>query len=325
MPDQTAPMTLDEIDPSLHAALGKVPRLNLENAFMLALIGRASRLQPGTTVDGVERRVVHDGSVRVRVFTPAEANGSALLWIHGGGLVMGSAAGDDRFCGETARVTGAVVVSADYRLAPKHPFPAAIDDVRAAFAWVTAHAGELGVDVDRIAIGGASAGGGLAAALVQRLHDEGETVAAQWLFCPMLDDRTAADRSHDARNHLVWNNRSNLVGWRSYLGAEPGAAEAPAYAVPARRADLSGLPPAWLTWTDLELFGAEDAAYAEALAGAGVDVSFDVVGAAPHGFEVWGEQTEPAQRLFVGARDWLARQLSVRSGADEVESLPPVD
>ncbi|GAA1511297.1 acetyl esterase/lipase [Agromyces terreus] len=314
-----APMTIDEIDPSLHPRLRGVPALNLENAFMLSVIGRASRLQPGAKVDGVERRVVRDGSVRVRVFTPADPNGSALLWIHGGGLVLGSAAGDDRFCGETAREVGAVVVSVEYRLAPRHPFPAAIDDVRDAFAWVQAHAGELGIDIGRIAVGGASAGGGLAAALVQRLHDEGETVAAQWLFCPMLDDRTAADRSRDARAHLVWSNRSNLVGWRSYLGVEPGASEVPAYAVPGRRTDLAGLPPAWLTWTDLELFADEDRAYAQALADAGVDVSFEVVAAAPHGFEVWAWQTELAQRLVVGARAWLSQQLV--AGAP----LPPVE
>ncbi|MFF2372010.1 alpha/beta hydrolase fold domain-containing protein [Agromyces sp. NPDC058110] len=323
-PDPIAPMTIDEIDPSLHAALAKVPTLKLENPLMLAIIGRASKLQPGAHVDGVERRVVHDGAVRVRVFTPAGPNGSALLWIHGGGLVMGSAAGDDRFCGETARETGAVVVSVDYRLAPRHPFPAANDDVRDAYAWIVGHVAELGVDAARIAIGGASAGGGLAAALVQRLHDEGEPVAAQWLFCPMLDDRTAADRSHDLRHHLVWNNRSNLVGWRSYLGFEPGAAEVPAYAVPGRRTDLAGLPPAWLTWTDLELFAAEDAAYAQALAEAGVDVSFEIVSAAPHGFDVWGGQTELAQRLFVGAREWLARQLAVGgpTGAGELDARP---
>ncbi|SFR67756.1 Acetyl esterase/lipase [Agromyces sp. CF514] len=322
MPDQTAAMTIDEIDPSLHAALGKVPVLKLENPIMLAIIGRASRLQPGTHVEGVERRVVHEGSVRVRVFTPEEPNGSALLWIHGGGLVMGSAAGDDRFCGETARAVGAVVVSVDYRLAPKHPFPAANDDVRDAYLWVKTHAGELGVDPARIAVGGASAGGGLAAALVQRLHDEGEVPAAQWLFCPMLDDRTAADRSRDARNHLVWNNRSNLVGWRSYLGVEPGAADVPEYAVPARRTDLSGLPPAWLTWTDIELFADEDLAYAQALAESGVVASSDVVAAAPHGFDVWGGQTELAQHLFVGARDWLARQLAAPTGAGELDARP---
>lgn len=318
MLDQTAQMTPDEIDPTLLPALKKVPALNLENAFMLGLIGRASGLQPGTKVDGVDRRIVRDGSVKVRVFTPAAPNGSAFLWIHGGGLVMGSAAGDDRFCGETARETGAVVISVDYRLAPRHPFPAAIDDVRAAWAWVNASAIELGIDVGRIAIGGASAGGGLAAALVQRLHDEGERPAAQVLFCPMLDDRTAANRDLDARRHLVWNNRSNLVGWRSYLGAEPGSAEVPAYAVPARRDDLTGLPPTWTYWTDLELFGDEDAAYAQALSAAGVDVTSEVVPAAAHGFEVWAGESELAQALFGRARAWLARQLAMPEEAERV-------
>ncbi|MGI9825046.1 alpha/beta hydrolase fold domain-containing protein [Agromyces sp. Marseille-Q5079] len=325
MPDLPPQMTRDEIDPELHDALRKVPALDLENAFTLGLISRASRLQPGATVDGTTRRSERAGTAKLRVFIPQSPNGSALLWIHGGGLVMGSAAGDDRFCGETARETGAIVVSVDYRLAPRHPYPAAIDDAYAGWSWVLAYADELGIDVGRIAIGGASAGGGLAAALVQRLHDDGAKPAAQWLFCPMLDDRTAADRDHDARRHLVWNNRSNLVGWRSYLGAEPGAAEVPAYAVPARRTDLTGLPPTWTHWTDVELFSDEDAAYADALSAAGVDVTTEVVSAAPHGFEVWAADSALANGLVGRARAWLERALAVSADAVEEAGTPPVE
>jgi acetyl esterase/lipase len=319
MPAPTTPMALTEIDPTLHEPLGKVPALNLENAFVLGLIGRASRLAPGAKVDGVERRRAKAGRAGLRIFTPANPNGSALIWIHGGGLVLGSAAGDDRFCGETARDTGAIVISVDYRLAPRHPYPAALDDAHAAWTWTIGEAASLGIDPARIAVGGASAGGGLAAALVQRLHDEGARPAAQWLFCPMLDDRTAANRDLDARAHLVWNNRSNLVGWRSYLGTEPGSAHVPPYAVPARRTDLSGLPPVWTYWTDLELFGPEDAGHAEALRAAGVDVTSEVVPAAPHGFEVWGSQSELAQGLFARARAWLVRALAAQAPAAPVE------
>jgi acetyl esterase/lipase len=303
-------LDLDVVDPALRPALRRAPVLNLENRVVLRLLGPLSRLAPGKRTEGVERRVVRERGVNIRVYTPERPGGAALLWIHGGGLVIGSARIDDRVCGETAQDLGVTVVSVDYRLAPRHPFPAAIDDSHAAWRWLVAHAGDLRIDLDRVAVGGQSAGGGLAACLVQRLHDEGVRVTAQWLFCPMLDDRTAAERGHDAAGHHVWNNRSNLVGWSSYLGQPPGAASVPPYAVAARREDLSGLPPTWMYTSDIELFHDEDLAYARRLAAAGVEVTLEIVRAAPHGFEAWAPDTPPAQALFAASRAWLGAQLS---------------
>lgn len=239
-------MDLRAIDPELRAATARAPKLDLENPLVLWTISTLSRFAPGARVDQVSRRIVGEGEVRVRVYTPPSPSGAGLLWVHGGGLVLGSAATDDRMCSETARETGAIVVSVDYRLAPRHPFPAAIDDCAAAYAWFLRNADALGADASRIAVGGQSAGGGLAASLVQKLVDAGEPPVAQWLFCPMLDDRTATDRSLDAERHFVWNNRSNLVGWRAYLGENVGAATLPAYAAPGRREDLTGFPATWL-------------------------------------------------------------------------------
>jgi len=307
------PVSRADVDPTLLPRLDRTPALNLENPVLRALVATASRLAPGRKVDGVAVRRVRDGAVDVRVYTPAESSGAALLWIHGGGLVLGAAKMDDRLCGETAAHLGATVVSVDYRLAPRHPFPAALDDAHAAWAWLLAHAGELGVDPARIAVGGQSAGGGLAANLVQRLHDEGATVAAQWLYCPMLDDRTAADRSFDDARHLVWNNRSNLVGWSSYLGEAMGDT-VPAYSSASRREDLAGLPPAWIYTSDIELFHDEDVDYARRLAAAGVDVTLDLVRAAPHGFEAWATDTALAQDLFTRARAWLGERLRAGFG-----------
>jgi acetyl esterase/lipase len=163
------------------------------------------------------------------------------------------------------------VVSADYRLAPEHPYPAPLDDCLAAWTWLQDNSPARGVDPTRVAIGGQSAGGGLAASLVQRVHDDPGAAqpVAQWLFCPMLDDRTAAERKLDATKHILWNNTSNRMGWRSYLGVEPGAASTPEYAVPSRRADLAGLPPTWIGTGDIELFYDENRAYAY------LDRSFD--------------------------------------------------
>lgn len=303
-------MDISRVDPELRPAMRRVPRMNLESPLMLRVLARVSRMTPGKRVDGVTRRLVRLGDgVRLRVYTPATPSGAGLLWIHGGGLVLGAAAMDDRFCGDTASQLGVVIVSVDYRLAPRHPFPAALDDAHRGWEWLTFHAGELGISTARLAVGGQSAGGGLAASLVQRLHDEGAGVAAQWLFCPMLDDRTALDRSRDAEDHFVWTNRSNLVGWRSYLGEAFGTADVPRYAVAARREDLSGLPPAWLYTSDIELFHDEDVAYAQRLKAAGVDTTLDVISGAPHGVEAWAADSEIARGLLGRARRWLGDAL----------------
>jgi acetyl esterase/lipase len=301
---------ITSVDPQLRAATLKAPKLNLENRVMLKLVGLASAIIPGTRVDGVERRIVREGGLKLRVYVPDNPSGASLLWIHGGGLVLGAAAMDDVLCGETARETGVTIVSVDYRLAPRHPYPAAIDDCHAAWLWVHRHLDELGLDADRIAIGGQSAGGGLAASLVQRVHDEGGAIAAQWLFCPMLDDRTAVDRTLDGREHFVWNNRSNRVGWSSYLGSATGSATLPPYAAAARRDDVSGLPPTWMYTSDIELFHDEDLAYARRLESAGVDTTLEIVSGAPHGFEAWAADSVLARDIVSRARTWLGAQLA---------------
>ncbi len=303
-------MDISRVDPSLQPATKKLPRMNLESGFLRWLVGSASPLMPGKRVDGVERRIVRAGGVKLRVYIPAEPSGAGLLWIHGGGLVLGAAAMDDVHCGETARELGVTIVSVDYRLAPRHPFPAAIDDCFAGWQWLRSNLGELGLDADRLAIGGQSAGGGLAASLVQRVHDEGDAIAAQWLFCPMIDDRTAADRSHDDTDHFIWNNRSNLVGWSSYLGGHFGTETLPPYAAAARRTALAGFPPAWIYASDIELFHDEDVDYARRLEEAGVDVTLEIVSGAPHGFEAWASDTDLARDLLARARAWLGERLA---------------
>ena len=303
-------MDISIVDPELRAATLKAPKLNLENPVMLKLVGVGSAIMPGKRVDGVERRIVRERGLKLRVYVPDNPSGAGLLWIHGGGLVLGAAAMDDVLCGETARQTGVTIVSVDYRLAPRHPYPAAIDDAHAAWLWMQRRRDELGLDADRIAIGGQSAGGGLAASLVQRVHDEGGTIAAQWLFCPMLDDRTAVDRALDGVDHFVWSNRSNLVGWSSYLGSAIGSATLPPYAAAARRDDLTGLPPTWMYTSDIELFHDEDLAYAQRLESAGVDTTLEIVSGAPHGFEAWAADSVLARDIVSRARTWLGAQLA---------------
>ncbi|BEL05946.1 hypothetical protein Q0Z83_041370 [Actinoplanes sichuanensis] len=175
---------------------------------------------------------------------------------------------------------------------------------------MSANAAALGVDPARIAAGGESAGGGIAASLVQRLHDAGgRQPVAQWLFAPMLDDRTAGRTELDELDHFVWNNNSNRFGWSSYLGRPAGAAEVPAYAVPARRSDLTGLAPAWLYTGDIELFHDEIVEYAARLRDAGVDTVLTIVPGGAHGFENWAATTELATSLLADARAWLGDAL----------------
>jgi acetyl esterase/lipase len=271
--------------------------------WALPLWRSAIRWASSSAGPGVEVRDHAAPGVRVRVYRPlGRPSGAALLWLHGGGLIVGAPAMDDGRCGAWARELGLVVVSVDYRLAPEHPFPAALDDARAAWGWLQGSAGALGVEGTLVAVGGASAGGGLAASLAQRLRDEGGAPpAAQLLLYPMLDDRTAARHELDGAGHPVWHNRSNRAGWSAYLGRAPGAPDLPAYAAAARRGDLSGLPPAWIGVGDLDLFLDEDRAYAERLERAGVATELHLVAGAPHGFDALAPGV-PLARSFAAAQ-----------------------
>ena len=240
--------------------------------------------RPGRGVT-VAKHFVGDPAFRVLVTTPTEGQSPrpAVLWIHGGGYIAGSPQLEALGAGRLARDLGVVAVSPDYRLAPEHPFPAAIDDCMATLTWMRLNADELGIDRDRIAVVGASAGGGLAAAVVQRSYDEGIPLRAQVLVYPMLDDRTALREDHGGRGRFLWTPSSNRFGWTAYLGREPRVSDAPEYAAPARRADLAGLPPAWGGVGELDLFHDEDVDYAERLKACGVLCELVTVSGMYHG------------------------------------------
>ena len=208
----------------------------------------------------------------------------AMLWIHGGGYVMGNAAQDDALCRHFAETLGIVVAAVDYRLAPEAQFPVPFQDCYDGLTWL---ADRNYVDATRLAVGGASAGGGLAAALALLARDRGSLpLALQLLAYPMLDDRTACRTGIDERNFRLWNNRSNRFGWQSYTGSAPGSPGVSPLASPARSEDLAGLPPAWIGVGTLDLFHDEDVAYAGRLEAAGVSCTLDVVPGAFHGFDV---------------------------------------
>jgi acetyl esterase/lipase len=274
--------TMEAIDPDLRVREAYLP-LTLNS--VTTPLQRRAPLGPAPDLTGVELRVLNlppdDGldGVAVRVYTPAdrEVPAPAVLYVHGGGYVVGTAESDDGKCAEMARSLGAVVVSVDYRLAPEHPFPAAHEDCLRALSWVHAAHDSLGIDPARVAVSGESAGGGLAAGLVQRAVDEGIPVCFQHLVYPMLDDRTVPRAEADGSWHAIWTPSSNRFGWTSYLGREPGGDEPRPYAVPARRDSLAGMPPTWIGVGEVDLFHDESVEYAERLRADGVECELLVV------------------------------------------------
>ena len=230
-----------------------------------------------------------DGArLRVRTYQPTSrpAASPALLWIHGGGLVIGAPEQDEANNIECARELGLTIAAVRYRRAPEHPFPTPLEDCYSALSWLHHHADELGVDRTRIAVAGASAGGGLAAALAQLAHDRAQlSVAFQLLIYPMLDDRSAVRLDVDHSRLRLWSQASNRYGWSAYLGRPAGSPETPAYAVPARRAAYGGLPPAWIGVGTCDLFHDEALAYAAQLKAAGVACELLVVPGAYHAFD----------------------------------------
>ena len=273
----------------------------------------------------IARRGDSKPGVPLRIYHPEGISEPApvLVWMHGGGLVIGNSRMDDACLRRFVEELGIVVVSVEYRLAPDSPYPAALDDCYAAMQWVRTHAARLLVDPDRIAIGGVSAGGGLAASLAQLAYDRGEVRPVfQLLVYPMLDDRSALRTERASSRPMIWTPKDNRFGWESYLQRPVGSDTVPPYAVPARRADLSGLPPAWIGVGTLDLFFDEDVAYAQRLNRCGVECELRVVDGAFHGFDFLCRNT-PVARSFGDAQvAALRRQTGVVAAPSTVTPAP---
>lgn len=249
--------------------------------------------------------------VTVRVYRPAQPTEAALpcvFWMHGGGYIFGSYDQENARFDRWVQQLGCVGASVEYRLAPEHPYPAAVEDSYAALKWLHEHASELGVDAGRIGIGGASAGAGLAAGLALLVRDRAEFgIAFQLLIYPMLDDRQTTASS--AWEVPVWSPAANTLGWSAYLGALYGSDEVPIYAAPARAASLEGLPPTLISVGTLDGFVDEDIEYAQRLNHAGVPVELHIYPGGPHGFDSMAPNTHLGGRARAHMEEWLARQL----------------
>jgi len=239
-----------------------------------------------------------NSTIRLRVHQPVKPAHPTpvLIWMHGGGYIIGKPELEDGLCNHFVRELGINIVSVDYRLAPKHPFPAGLEDCYSALMWAKQNSESFGFDATRIAIGGTSAGGGLAASLAQLAYDRKEvTPIFQLLTYPMLDDRTALHRDIDDSNSPTWSQKSNRFGWASYLGKNYGMDEMPAYSVPARHEDLTGSPPAWIGVGTLDVFYEEDMMYAQRLKEAGIECDLNIIEGAFHGFDVFDQQLSIVQ------------------------------
>jgi acetyl esterase/lipase len=317
---------LDLVDPELRGLLGAFPTLTLsldelpqirrDGAELWRNLLAAAGPAPEMGVRVAERAVPGPPGappVRVLTYQPARANAPlpAYLHIHGGGYVLGSADTADTSNRELATTLGCFIVSVDYRLAPETRAPGSVEDCYAALKWLHGAAAELKVDSARIAIGGESAGGGLAAALALLARDRAELpICFQNLVYPMLDDRTASlVKTNPFTGRHIWTADSNRFGWSSLLGGAPGAVRVSPYAAPARAVDLRGLPPTLITVGQLDLFLEEDIDYATRLMQAGVRTELHVYPGAYHGFDLASE-AQVAQAMIRDRRNALRRAFS---------------
>ena len=233
----------------------------------------------------VQVRDYATNGLALRVFTPAGVGPHpAIYWLHGGGMIAGSVELDTAYCSSLTARVGAVVVAVDYRLAPEHPFPAPLEDALAGLEWLFDSAAELGIDPQRVAVAGSSAGGGLAAGLALLNRDRaGLPLAFLYLMYPMLDPTHSSGSAREFAGIPTWNRANSEFAWGCYLsGAD---ADSP-YAAPALAADVSGLPPVLIQTGELDLFRDEDIAFAGRLLQAGVPTELLVYPGAYHGFEL---------------------------------------
>lgn len=298
----------NRVDPSLLPGLDTFQDIDLKPEFLPSIREGFDQMYSPLPPD--DSLSIHDEiiagpdnhSLKLRIYQPAERDEKlpALLWIHGGGYVLGTVESSDPLCAEFVKEAGCVVVSVDYRLAPEHPYPAPIEDCYSALKWMAGHVEALNIDGDRIGVAGASAGGGLTAALTLLARDRGyPSVHFQMPLYPMIDDRNNTPSAKEIKEGMIWNQTTNEAGWQMYLGPLHGTDNVPSYAAPARETDYSRLPYTYTCVGQLDPFRSETIAYVTKLAEAGVDVEFHLFPGAYHGFE----GVNPDADLAVRAKD----------------------
>ncbi|WP_407270060.1 alpha/beta hydrolase [Radiobacillus sp. PE A8.2] len=306
----------NKINPELERIMEGFPIIDLHNRtipedFVLPKLEKSPLVKTSTRmIQGPETDLL------MKIYEPVNKTESylpAFMWMHGGGYIMGHPDLDDNLCEQFVLNANCIVCSIDYRLAPDHTYPAAIEDCYSGLKWMVKYADELQIDSSRIAIGGASAGGGLTAALALLARDRGgPEIILQMPLYPMIDDRNITPSSHEINKDNfpnVWNREMNQQAWGMYLGTAPSNAHI-SYAAAARARDLTGLPPAYTCVGALDPFRDETIEYVARLAQADVPVEFHLYPGCYHGFDSIYNDAEISRRARKEYIDALARGLN---------------
>lgn len=320
-------MSIDNLDPELRPFLDAVlellpgyeaDRLGDLRAGLRTIVDTTPLVRPDTV--HVEDVTVPGPSghpdVVMRIYRPTTTTDlvPGLFWMHGGGMMIGSMDMDDALLVGAVEKLGVSIVSVEYRLAPEHPDPAPVEDCYAGLVWTAAHGSDYGIDGTRIAVGGPSAGGGLAAGTALLARDRGgPQLAFQLLLEPMLDDRSQTPSSTQYDGSTVWDRNDNSQGWSSLLGDRVGGDSVSPYAAPARATDLSGLPPTFIDVGEVETFRDECIEYARRLFAAGVPTELHVYSGAFHGFDLIAADSAIAQVAWNLRWTAMARALTPRA------------
>ncbi|MER6178609.1 alpha/beta hydrolase [Streptosporangium sp. NPDC001681] len=309
--DPESRVPLDGLLGMLPGGFNAIPDIVQRRAAVAGMMG-ALEVPENPNVTKEDRTVPGpDGEpdITVRIYRPVNVSGTlpGIYYIHGGGMILGNVAGEDAAATMICDQVGAVVVSVEYRLAPEHPHPAPVEDCYAGLVWTAKNAGELGIDPERLAIYGASAGGGLTIGTALLARDRGGPALSFMMpIYPMVDDRNETPSSHEITDIGIWDRAGNIEAWNWYLGGK----EADRYAAPARAEDLSGLPPAFIDVGTVDLFRDEDIAFAQRLMQAGVPTELRVTPGSYHASETFAPEAELSRRIWAGRIDALRRALS---------------
>lgn len=314
--DRIDPASREPLEMLLQAVPGgfnAIPDIVERRAFVRQLLQTMTAdLPPNERVVSEDRTIPGpqgEPDVHVRIYTPAEATGVLLpgiLYIHGGGMIIGDLDGEHLRAEMLCELTNTVVVSTDYRKAPEHAYPAQVHDCYAALTWMADHVDDLDIDPHRIAVYGGSAGGNLAIATTMMARDRGgPAIAFLMAPYPMIDDRNELPSTHEITEIGIWDRGGNLEAWEWFLGGAP----ADAYAAPARAEDLTGMPPTFIDVGELDLFRDEDIAFVQRLIQAGVPTEFHIYPGAYHASEVFAPQADLSQRIWASRLSALTRAL----------------